>query len=320
VKGVPIENKVNDHPIYLTVVSDITDESEKELRLNELKKINMQLEIQQQRYEILEATAQGLLFEYMPQEDTMVLSYNFPNNKKRKVLTNYSHSIQKSPLVHSSHIEMFRHALSEACQHEMEGNLEYLSAVSGGGYRWHLTHYKSLANEDGTVLSVLGRIEDIHDQKMEKEKLNYKADMDGLTNLYRKEAAFEKMNEYVREGRNAEFYFVILDLDDFKQINDQYGHQYGDKILRQTSDELQHLFGETSILGRFGGDEFIILTKDISSGEVRKLLENLQEDVKFCAGITPWKMGEDIMDIFNKADKAMYHVKNDNKNGIFVLE
>lgn len=320
IKGVPIENKVSDTPIYLTVISNITDELEKNLRLNELNRINTQLMLQKKRYKILEATAQGLLFEYIPQEDKMVFSYNFPNNKKRKVIENYSQYIKQSPLVHSSHIEKFRKALADACENEIENNLEYLSSVSGGGYRWHLTHYKSLSDENGNIFSVIGRIEDIHEKKMEKEQLNYKADMDGLTNLYRKESAFEKMKEYVHECQNGSFYFIVIDLDDFKQINDQYGHQYGDKVLKHTADELLRLFGETSIIGRFGGDEFVILTKDMPDEEIKRLLELMQKDVKFCAGVTAWKAGEDIKVVFNKADNAMYRIKNADKNGIFFLK
>lgn len=318
INGVFVDNKGNDSPVYLTVVSDITDENK--LSRNELDKMNAQLLLQEKRYQILEATAQGLLFEYIPKNDTMIFSYNFPNNKKRRVIENYSEYIKQSPLVHSSHIEKFQKALMDACKTEIESNLEYLSSVSGGGYRWHLTHYKSLADENGNIISVIGRIEDIHDQKMEKEQLNYKADMDGLTGLYRKETAFEKMQEYVEECRNATFYFVILDLDDFKQMNDQYGHQYGDKILKRTADELLQLFGETSIIGRFGGDEFVILTKNMSEEELTKQLKILQNSVKFCAGASLWKDGESIDDIFNKADQAMYRMKHTNKNGIYVLK
>lgn len=315
IKGAPIENKINQNPIYLTVVSDITDTSEKEQKINELKALNAQLSLQEERYKILEATSYGLLFEYDPHRDTMIFSYNFPNNKKRKEIDHYSEYIKKSPLVHSSHIGRFRNALQGACRQETEGDLEYLSSVSGGGYRWHLTHYKSMADAEGNILSVLGRIEDIHDRKMEREKLNYKADMDGLTKLYRKEVAFEKMQEYVNETPEMKFYFVILDLDDFKQINDQFGHQYGDKILKQTADTLTQLFGENSIIGRFGGDEFLILTRDLDYEEVLQLLEALREKVRFCAGIVAWKEGEDIKVTFDRADKVMYQVKAGNKNG-----
>lgn len=317
IKGAPIENKINQNPIYLTVVSDITDTMEKEQKLQELNALNAQLSLEQERYKILEATSYGLLFEYDPHKDTMVFSYNFPNNKKRKEINHYSAYMKKSPLVHSSHIDKFREALQTACRQETEGDLEYLSTVSGGGYRWHLTHYKSMADAEGNILSVLGRIEDIHDQKMEREKLNHKADVDGLTNLYRKEVAFEKMQEYVRETPETEFYFILLDLDDFKQINDQHGHQYGDRILKKTADALVRLFGESSIIGRFGGDEFFLLTRDLSYKEAESLLEKLREEVRFCAGVVAWKEGEVITTTFDRADKAMYHVKTGGKNGSF---
>ena len=320
VHGVPLENKVNESSIYLTILTDITDKKELESNMSALKDVNAKLLLQEERYKILEATAQGLLFEYCPDTDTMIFSYNFPNNKKRKELANYSEYIKTSPLVHSSHLEKFKNALFGACKKETEGNLEYLSSVSGGGYRWHSTYYKSLADADGKILSVIGRIRDIHESKMEQEKLNYKADMDGLTGLYRREAAFEKMQEYVNETPDGEFYFVILDLDDFKQINDQFGHQYGDEVLKKTADELTNLFGETSILGRFGGDEFVILTRNIPYKDVEQQLVKLKEKINFCAGIVAWKENEDIKSIFDKADKAMYHVKLSNKNGICFLE
>lgn len=315
IKGAPIENKISDSPIYLTVVSDVTDTMEKEQRIMELNRLNSQLSIQQERYKILEATARGLLFEYDPHQDTMVFSYNFPNNKKRKVIEHYKEYSRKSPLVHSNHIEAFRKALRDACRQEQEGDLEYLSTVSGGGYRWHLTHYKSMADAEGNILSVIGRIEDIHDEKMKREQLNRKADVDGLTNLYRKEVAFEKMQEFVTEAPELEFYFIVMDLDDFKQINDRYGHQYGDKILKKTAEVLIRLFGESSIIGRFGGDEFVILTKGMAYEEVNRLLDALREEVKFCAGIVAWRKEEDVRSTFDRADKAMYQVKAGKKNG-----
>lgn len=315
VKGTPIENKINQNPIYLAVVSDVTDAVEKEKKIVELNRLNAQLSIQQERYKILEATAQGLLFEYDPHQDTMVFSYNFPNNKKRKVIEQYSEQSKRVPFVHSSHIAKFRKALQDACQQELEGELEYLSTVSGGGYRWHLTHYKSMADMDGNILSVIGRIEDIHDKKMEQEQLNYKADMDGLTSLYRKEVSFAKMKEYVEEAPEQEFYFIVMDLDDFKQINDQYGHRYGDTILKKTAETLIRLFGENSIIGRFGGDEFVILTKAMPYEEVQQQLDVLRKSVKFCAGIVAWKKNEEIQTTFDRADQAMYRVKAGDKNG-----
>lgn len=320
IKGVPIDNKINDNPIYLTVISDVSDKKEREDKIVELQEANTQLMLQKERYKVLEETAKGLLFEYHPQKDIMVFSYNFPNNKRRKEIPNYSEYSKHSPIVHSSFIEVFREALMQACVEEVEDSLEYLSSISGNGYRWHRTYYKSLVGADGRIASVIGRIEDIHDDKMKEEMLNYKAYMDGLTNLYRKEVAFEKMQEYMDEMPAGEFYFVILDLDDFKQINDKYGHQYGDKVLKKMAAGLLRMFSEDSIIGRFGGDEFIVLTKNIACEEVKSRLACLKEFTQFCAGIVRLMPGEKITDCFDRADQAMYHAKSAGKNGIYYEE
>lgn len=320
IHGVALENKNNTNPLYLTVINNITEKKNYENSLNALKVADAKLMMQEERYKILETIAQGLLFEYYPDSDTMIFSYNFPDNKKRREIQQYSEFIKSSPLVHSSHLQMFKDALWGACEHETEGNLEYLSLVSGGGYRWHNTHYKSVSDEDGKILSVMGFIKDIHEEKMEKNNLNARAERDGLTNLYRKETVFEKMDEYVKENPNGQFFFVIIDLDDFKNVNDKYGHQYGDEVLKKVAKDITGLFGETGILGRFGGDEFVILTKDMSKSEVEKQLDKLKATNRFSAGVVQWHPGELIKDIFDRADHGMYQVKASSKNGTLFCD
>ncbi len=316
IHGVALENKNSNNPLYLTVVKNITETKNYENSLNALKAANSKLMMQEERYKILEATSQGLLFEYYPDSDTMIFSYNFPDNKKRREINNYSEFIKSSPLVHGSHLQKFKDALWGACEKETEGNLEYLSLVSGGGYRWHNTHYKSVADEDGKILSVMGRIEDIHEEKMEKNSLNARAERDGLTNLYRKEIVFEKMHEYLEENPEGQSFFIIIDLDDFKNVNDRYGHQYGDEVLKKVAKDITGLFGESGILGRFGGDEFVVLTRDMSKHEVEERLNKLKETNCFSAGVVQWYPGADIKEIFDRADHGMYQVKASNKNGI----
>ncbi len=319
IKGVLLDNKGSDNPLYLVVVADISDKKEIEAQAAQIKEVNERLLLQEERYKILEATFQGLLFEYYPDKDTMVFSYNFPDNKKRKEINNYREYIKKSPLVHSSHIEEFKKALFSACEIEKEGTIEYLSAVSGGGYRWHDTYYKSVVDADGKVVSVIGKIKDIHEEKMKQEMLNYKADVDGLTSLYRKESAFEKMQECIEQSPDGEFYFAILDLDDFKEINDKFGHTYGDKVLKQVADALKQLFGDSSVIGRFGGDEFMLLSRDLGSEDVISNLKSMKKQFKFCAGIVNVGAGDDIRHIFDIADRAMYKVKSSGKNDICFI-
>lgn len=313
IKGIPFEKKMNGNQVFLAVIWDVGAQMEREKQLRELGDVHVKLLVQEERYRILKATTQALLFEYDLLEDRMIFSYNFPNNHKRKVIPDYSDYQKKYSFVHSSHQEAFQAALREACQKETEGTLEYLSSVSGGGYRWKRTYYKSVPGPDGKIASVLGRIEDIHNMRMEQELLSQKADTDALTGLYRKEAAFEKMQEYIREAPARNYHFTIVDLDGFKQINDRYGHQEGDRILRETAEELSKAFEENSVIGRFGGDEFIILTRDISLQDIRRLLKKMEKKVAFCAGTVEWKQERAFEDVFEEADRKMYQMKRQQK-------
>jgi len=169
---------------------------------------------------------------------------------------------------------------------------------------------------DGKVASVMGRITDIHAEVLEREKMNYQAQIDGLTGLYRKEIVFDKMTEFVKEAPEAEFYFSLIDLDDFKAINDQYGHQYGDKVLKEAADTILDIYAEDSIVGRFGGDEFIALTKNVMKNDVMRKAGELIDKVPCSVGIVPWEKGMDVTDIFDWADDNMYEAKRNGKGSV----
>lgn len=316
VKTAPVTDPKTEGRVVLLIMRDITDKIENEQKMKELEKMNEELMIREARYRVLAETVQGILFEYFPVTDTMVFSYNLPHNKKTREITGYSSYVKKNPLVHSDHLPMFTQALASAVAAEKEGELEYLSAISGGGYRWHRTYYKSVIGTDGKVASVMGRIEDIHAEVLEREKMNYQAQIDGLTGIYRKETVFEKMTEFVKEAPEAEFYFSLIDLDDFKGINDQYGHQYGDKVLKEAADIILNIYAEDSIVGRFGGDEFVALTKNVSAQEVTRKAGELIDKVPCCVGVVPWKKGMEITEIFDWADDNMYEAKRNGKSGV----
>ncbi len=109
-------------------------------------------------------------------------------------------------------------------------------------------------------------------------------------------------------------------IDDFKGINDRYGHQYGDEVLKKVAKDITELFGGNGIQGRFGGDEFVILTIDMSQEELENRLMTLKETTRLCAGVTKWRSGESIKDTFDRADRGMYQVKLSEKNGILFCD
>ncbi len=320
VKLAPIANTDAGTKHVLLIMRDVTDKMENEQKMKELERMNDELMIRDARYHVLAETVQGILFEYFPARDSMLFSYNLPHNKKTKELTGYSSYVRKNPIVHTDHLQAFTNALQNAVKQETSGELEYLTAISGGGYRWHRAYYKSVVGADGKVASVMGRIEDIHAEVLEREKMSYQAQVDGLTGLYRKEIVFEKMTEFVKQAPDAEFYFCMIDLDDFKSINDKYGHQYGDSVLKEAAETILDIMEEDSIVGRFGGDEFIALTKNIGKAEVMRKAGDIIEKVPCSVGIVPWKKGMDITVIFDWADDNMYEAKRNGKGLICFNE
>ena len=110
-----------------------------------------------------------------------------------------------------------------------------------------------------TVINVLVRIKASEHSKV----LEDKADTDLLTDLNNKMATERKIREYMEQYPDKQGVLFVLDVDNFKKINDTMGHAFGDEVLRNLAVRLQSMFRATDIVGRTGGDEFMVFLKDI---------------------------------------------------------
>ena len=275
-------------------------------------------------------TTSALLFEYKPSKDMMIFNYNFPDNKSRSVIENYHEYVEVSPLVHPDHLKKFMDALDEASVIPVRGEIEYLSKVSSGEFQWHKTYYSSIANKEGEVLSVLGRIHNVHETASEMREMMHKVETDFLTGLYNKKAATDKITKWLKDNPTREAELIMLDLDDFKGINDIYGHAFGDEILKEAARIMEASFSDDDILSRFGGDEFIIFIKDKPLRSAESMVDHLMQ--KMIKEITSMEQPlhcsvgiavreskyDDYEALFNRADNAMYMAKKAGKNCYFV--
>lgn len=291
-----------------------------------IKKLEDEVKVMRERYQILVECTDALLFEYHPGDDTMIFVYNYPDYRERKEIPDYHEYVKVSPLVHPDHLSKFMDVLGKASQQPIRGELEYLSKVSNGEFQWHKTVYSSIADKDGKVLRVLGRIHNIHKAETERQDMIHRVETDFLTGLYNKGAATEKIVNWLKENPTKEAHLVMLDLDNFKSINDRYGHSFGDDVLKETAKVLSECFQGPHMLSRFGGDEFIIFvveepTKQVESridDMMRKLGEErteMQQSLKCSVGIAARMSKQDgFEELFNRADNAMYIAKKKGKN------
>ena len=167
--------------------------------------------------------------------------------------------------------------------------------------------------------------------QISQDKLKYIASHDALTNLYNRRE-FENFLDkiianYARE--RTSFALFLIDIDDFKSINDTLGHLHGDRFLKKFSDQLTRLTRQGDILSRIGGDEFtVIMSKLISPTSARKCAERIINGLNIpylineksltttvSIGISIYPIdGECTEDLLKKADVAMYNAKKSGKN------
>ncbi|MDL2284607.1 EAL domain-containing protein [Oxalobacter sp. OttesenSCG-928-P03] len=164
------------------------------------------------------------------------------------------------------------------------------------------------------------------------ERLAYLDHLTGLPNRYRCDVDLEASLEKVRKTGQPGYVFFI-DLDDFKVVNDSYGHDYGDEVLRSFASYLKTLYSaENYHVFRFGGDEFVIILDEMDETKATAFLDAMMERAKrpwsskdrefYCSlsiGIMPITAGEteDVKSVLKKADIAMYHAKQQGKNNYF---
>lgn len=295
-----------------------------------IQALEAEIKMMKERYQILVETTSAILFEYKPVEDKMIFNYNFPENKSRREIDSYHEYMKQSPLVHPDHLKKFIDALDTASLVPTRGELEYLSKISNGEFEWHKTYYSSIADTTGKVVSVFGKINNIHKSATERQEIIHKVETDYLTGLYNKGAATEKITKWLESNPTSEAHMLMIDLDNFKNINDKYGHAFGDDVLKETALVLGSCFDTDCIISRFGGDEFIIFVQSeplrMVQSRTDALLQMLPDKIvgldnplKCSIGISPRLSREDnFEDLFNRADCAMYEAKKTGKGCCFI--
>lgn len=175
------------------------------------------------------------------------------------------------------------------------------------------------------VINIVSKIREVEKSK----DLEDKADTDLLTGLNNKVATERKIKEYLAEYPNEQSVMFVLDIDNFKKINDTMGHAFGDEVLRTLGLQIRAEFRVSDIVGRTGGDEFMILLKNIKDDliiekegrKVERFFRNFQagEYVKYSAtasigaAVFP-RDARDFESLYKAADRALYVAKKRGKN------
>ena len=170
------------------------------------------------------------------------------------------------------------------------------------------------------------------------EALYERCAYDGLTGIYSRRYIMDELNRQLvaHKSKEATITVILLDLDDFKSINDQFGHPIGDKVLVRTARTLERQLRKKDVIGRYGGEEFLILLPDtdiregyVIADRLRMHLEAFSRDfneetipVTASFGVISVKVTSkhDVHKVIDRADKALYAAKERGKNLVHIAE
>ena len=199
-------------------------------------------------------------------------------------------------------------------------------------YEWISVLLSCEKQIDGTYGSndlLLYLVQNIEERKKNENRLRLEAERDPLTQLYNKMTTRSLIEECFEKNPSAQHALIIIDIDNFKTINDTRGHAVGDQILLAFANELSRNFRESDILGRAGGDEFVLLIKNIQS--IALVCDKLQQltsafkkygidngfpgRLSTSIGVAIFgKDGSTYEELFKRADAALYEAKRNGKD------
>lgn len=304
--------------------------SEEELRVQyDLSQQHMEkIEILNQKYSIAVESTGSAVWEYDVTLRTLSVSEGFLNSVDSKLTQMKDIDILLDEILSKEQKDTIIAEYTRYLNGEIDKiYMELMLYNRKGEKMWVLLSGKGVHDLKGTVTSLNGLLIDITKIKEQEEFIKYLASNDHLTNLPNRMSFMEKINTELQAKACGAI--LLMDIDNFKGINDSVGHLYGDKMLSLIAERIRTLIGENILAYRFGGDEFIIL---ITGDDVELLIESCLERikelfsepiqlmgtehlVKFSIGITVFpKDNSDMERLLINADTAMYFVKDNGRD------
>ena len=302
-----------------------------------IKDVNKELVTQLERYEIILAQTENVLFEW----DVVADRIEFSNTWEKifgfqPIRENLREQLSGGTYLHPDDMPLLFDGIANIENGSGYEMVEVRIATAKGRYLWCRLRATALRNQDGMLQKISGIIINIDAEKQAERALQDRAERDSLTKLLNKDAGRKQAEEYFSrfpEGVSSAMF--IIDLDNFKQVNDRYGHLFGDSVLTRAAREIKKLFRNQDIVSRIGGDEFLVVMRGVADralveSRCQRLLSIFQSifsEHKYklpmsCSigiALSP-EHGRSYYDLFNRADRALYWAKAKGKNNYVIYD
>lgn len=311
---------------FYCMLVDITD------RKKEQEELRLSLE----RHQVIMNQATDIIFEWDIRKDAIIFSSNWEKKFGYLPLTRrISRMIPKSNNIHPDDMPAFIKIMKDTAAGIPYSETEFRIRNAAEAYTWCRIRATVQFDDDRVPIKAVGVIVDVDNEKKQKQVLIEMAQKDALTGLYNKNTIDAMVEERLRSrwGRSSNA-LMIIDVDHFKAINDTYGHLCGDAVLSDVASSIRAIFRSSDLVGRIGGDEFLVFLSDVGAREaVEKKAAEILEAVSHVApmpgaapilcsvGVVYSPQGSvDYYGLCQCADRALYYVKNTGRGGFVFYD
>ena len=282
-----------------------------------------------QRYKVMAALSDNVIFEYDCGNHTAIFNDVWETTYDQKVqMHDFMKEMIESHVIAQMDEEGFQKAFQEI-EHGSDGISKEIRLINKNGETvWNRLDMIAMKNKKGENTRIIGQFANIHQSKLMIEYLKEQSQIDLSTGLYNKETTNKLISKAISEGKGPQTALLYLDIDDFKLINDQFGHNFGDHLIRTFALVLKDTIPDTAFAGRVGGDEFVVVLTGLSGKEEavacanallaacegEKFQHHKEAKLAISIGIAMVNPKEDTpQTLIKRADMAMFHAKKEGK-------
>ncbi len=308
----------------VTVIEDVT----------ERKNVEEELRRQAERLHILSEAEGEKIIDYNAKTDVMIIRTNDEYGMAQDEI--HSRYMQRfnAGMIYKEDVAYYKAVLESLLKSPKHDTIEFRIKRFDEDYTWYQANLTSLLGAEGYVTRIVGRMININDRKLKEMELLLRAEKDALTGIYNQGATEQLIHNAIQDGNeNSLSALMIIDLDNFKEANDLLGHANGDELLEKTADILKEMFKGGDVIGRIGGDEFLVYMRNMETiSDADEMAGNIVKSVRYdldfegqpirvtCSvgvAVYPYH-GKTYEELFEKADRAVYTVKANGKDGYRV--